>query len=143
MEATGGRGPDACIDAVGLESHGTTFDAVYDRIKAAGLLVTDGIHVLRQAARVIRKGGTLSIPGVYGGFADKFPIGAIFGKGITIRCGQTHVHNYMQPLFERIEKEEIHPSFIISHRYNLDEAPEAYKIFRYHQNECRKVVLRP
>ena len=143
MESTGGRGPDACIDAVGLESHGTTFDAVYDRIKAAGLLVTDRIHVLRQAARVIRKGGTLSIPGVYGGFADKFPIGAIFGKGITIRCGQTHVHNYMQPLFERIEKEEIHPSFIISHRYNLDEAPEAYKIFRYHQNECRKVVLRP
>lgn len=143
MEATGGRGPDSCIDAVGLESHGTTLDAVYDRIKVAGMLATDRIHVLRQATRVIRKGGTLSIPGVYGGFADKFPIGAIFGKGITIRCGQTHVHNYMQPLFERIEKEEIHPSFIISHRYTLADAPEAYKNFRYHQNEYRKVVLSP
>ncbi|HNP59642.1 MAG TPA: zinc-dependent alcohol dehydrogenase [Nitrospirales bacterium] len=143
MNATGGRGPDACIDAVGLESHGTTVDALFDRIKVASLLATDRIHVLRQATRAVRKNGTISIPGVYGGFADKFPIGAIFGKGITIRCGQTHVHNYMQPLLERIEKEEIHPSFIISHRYNLDEAPDAYKNFRFHQNEFRKVVLSP
>lgn len=143
MNATGGRGPDACIDAVGLESHGTTVDALFDRVKVASFLATDRIHVLRQAARAVRKNGTISIPGVYGGFADKLPIGAIFGKGITIRCGQTHVHNYMQPLFERIQKEEIHPSFIISHRYNLDEAPDAYKNFRFHQNECRKVVLCP
>ncbi len=143
MEATGGRGPDACIDAVGLESHGTSVDALYDRLKVASMLATDRIHVLRQASRAVRKNGTISIPGVYGGVADKFPIGVIFGKGLTIRSGQTHVHNYMKPLLERIEKEEIHPSVIISHRYNLDDAPEAYKNFRYQQDECRKVVLRP
>jgi threonine dehydrogenase-like Zn-dependent dehydrogenase len=109
----------------------------------ASLLATDRIHVLRQASRAVRKNGTISIPGVYGGVADKFPIGVIFGKGLTIKSGQTHVHNYMKPLLERIEKEEIHPSVIISHRYNLDEAPEAYKNFRYHQDEWRKVVLHP
>ncbi|GJL49954.1 zinc-dependent alcohol dehydrogenase [Candidatus Nitrospira salsa] len=143
MESTGGRGPDSCIDAVGLETHGTTLDALYDRIKVASMLATDRIHVIRQAARAVRKNGIISIPGVYGGFADKFPIGAIFGKGVTIRCGQTHVHNYLNPLLKRIEKEEIDPSFIISHRYSLDEAPEAYKAFRYNQNDCIKVVLLP
>jgi threonine dehydrogenase-like Zn-dependent dehydrogenase len=143
MDSTGGRGPDACIDAVGLESHGTTLDALYDRIKVASRLATDRIHVLRQAARAVRKNGTISIPGVYGGFADKFPIGAIFGKGVTLRSGQTHVHNYMKPLLARIEKEEIHPSLVISHRYNLNDAPKAYKNFRYHQNEYTKIVLSP
>jgi threonine dehydrogenase-like Zn-dependent dehydrogenase len=143
MESTGGRGPDACIDAVGLEAHGATIDAIYDRIKVGALLATDRIHALRQAVRIVRKGGTLSIPGVYGGFADKFPIGAIFGKGVTIRCGQTHVHNYMQPLLERIQNGDIDPKFIISHRYNLSDAPKAYEEFRYHQDECTKVVMTP
>ncbi|MCC6908800.1 MAG: hypothetical protein IT430_12725 [Phycisphaerales bacterium] len=106
-------------------------------------LATDRIHVLRQATRALRKGGTLSVPGVYGGFANKFPVGAIFGKGIKIRCGQTHVHNYMKPLLERIENDEIDPSFIISHRCSLDEAPEAYHHFRYQPDECTKVVLTP
>ncbi len=143
MEATGGRGPDACIDAVGLEAHGLTLDAIYDRIKVGAMLATDRIHALRQAVRAVRKGGTLSVPGVYGGFADKFPIGAIFGKGITIRGGQTHMHNYMQPLLERIQNGEIDPKFVISHRCNLSDAPEAYAEFRYQPDECTKVVMRP
>lgn len=126
-----------------MEAHGTTIDAVYDRVKVGARLATDRIHVLRQATRALRKCGTLSVPGVYGGFADKFPVGAIFGKGIKIRCGQTHVHNYMKPLLERIENDEIDPSFIISHRYSLDEAPEAYHHFRYQPDECTKVVLTP
>ena len=143
MEATGGRGPDACIDAVGLEAHGATIDALYDRVKVGMMLATDRIHALRQAARAVRKGGTLSIPGVYGGYADKFPIGVIFGKGLTIRCGQTHMHNYMQPLLERVQKGDIDPKFVISHRYDLDDAPQAYEEFRFHQNDCTKVVMRP
>ncbi|HZW08552.1 MAG TPA: zinc-dependent alcohol dehydrogenase [Phycisphaerales bacterium] len=143
MEMTGGRGPDRCIDAVGLEAHGVTVDNIYDRMKVATKLATDRIHVLRQVARCCRKGGTISIPGVYGGFADKFPIGAIFEKGLTLRTGQTHVHRYMRPLLERIERDEIDPSFVISHRLNLDDASDAYAEFKHNQDGCFKVVLRP
>jgi threonine dehydrogenase-like Zn-dependent dehydrogenase len=143
LEMTGGMGPDRCIDAVGLESHGVTPDNIYDLVKVATMTATDRIHALRQIVRCCRKGGTISIAGVYGGFADKFPIGAIFGKGLTIRCGQTHVHKYMKPLLERIERDEIDPSFVISHRVNLDDAPDAYAEFKHNQDECHKVVMRP
>jgi threonine dehydrogenase-like Zn-dependent dehydrogenase len=143
MEMTGGGGPDRCIDAVGLEAHGTTVDAIYDRAKTATGMATDRIHALRQIFRCCRKGGTVSIPGVYGGFADKFPVGAMFGKALTIRTGQTHVHRYMRPLLERIERQEIDPSVVISHRLSLDEAPGAYADFKDHQDEVFKVVLTP
>jgi threonine dehydrogenase-like Zn-dependent dehydrogenase len=143
MSLTGGRGPDRCIDAVGLEAHGAAIDNLYDRVKVATRLATDRIHVLRQIARCCRKGGAISVPGVYGGFADKFPIGAVFEKGLTVRTGQTHVHRYMRPLLERIERDEIDPSFVISHRLGLDDAPEAYAEFKNHQDECFKVVMRP
>lgn len=143
LELTGGMGPDSCIDAVGLEAHGMTIDALYDRVKTSLMLATDRVHVIRQMTRCCRKGGTLSIPGVYGGIADKFPIGAIFGKGLTIRCGQTHVHKYLRPLLDRIETKQVDPSFIITHRLDLDDAPDAYAQFKQQQNECVKVVMRP
>lgn len=143
LEMTGGMGPDRCIDAVGLESHGMTIDNVYDRVKMATKMATDRIHALRQIIRCCRKGGTISVPGVYGGFADKFPIGALFGKGLTMRAGQTHVQRYMKPLLERIERDEIDPSFVISHRVDLDEASDAYAEFKNNQDECFKVVMRP
>ena len=143
LELTGGMGPDACIDAVGLEAHGTSIDAIYDRAKTSVKMATDRIHVLRQMIRACRKGGTLSVPGVYGGYADKFPVGALFGKGLTLKTGQTHVHRYMEPLLERVESGEIDPSFIITHRMSLDEAPTGYAEFKEHQNDCVKVVLTP
>jgi len=143
MDLTAGRGPDACIDAVGLESHGSTLDAVYDYVKTATFLATDRLHALRQAVRVIRKGGILSVPGVYGGFGDKFPIGAIFAKSVTLRGGQTHVHRYLQPLLERIRQGQIDPSFIVTHRMKLDEGAAAYAAFKRHPDECIKVVLEP
>jgi threonine dehydrogenase-like Zn-dependent dehydrogenase len=142
-EMTGGRGPDACIDAVGMEAHGTTIDAWYDRVKQAMRLELDRAHVLRQVLHCVRKGGTVSIPGVYAGFIDKVPFGAAFGKGLTLRMGQTHVQNYTRMLLEMIEREEIDPSFIITHRVSLDEAPEMYQTFRDKQDECIKVVMRP
>jgi threonine dehydrogenase-like Zn-dependent dehydrogenase len=123
-EMTGGRGPDACIDAVGMEAHGHTLDAIYDRIKQAVRLEMDRAHALRQALHCCRKGGTVSVPGVYGGFIDKIPFGAAFAKGLTLRMGQTHVHNYTRPLYEKIERGEIDPSFVITHRASLNEAPE-------------------
>jgi threonine dehydrogenase-like Zn-dependent dehydrogenase len=143
MDLTGGMGPDACIDAVGLESHGLTPDAIYDQVKTAVGVTTDRIHVLRQMIRACRKGGTLSVPGVYGGVADKFPIGAVFGKGLTLKGGQTNMHTYMKPLLDRVENNEIDPSTIITHRLGLDEAPDGYRRFKEEQNECVKVVLRP
>lgn len=143
MDMTGGMGPDRCIDAVGLEAHGATIDNIYDRAKVATFLATDRIHVLRQIFRCVRKGGTVSVPGVYGGFADKFPVGAMFAKGLTIRTGQTHMQKYMKPLLGRIEREEIDPSVIISHRLDLDDAPGGYAEFKEHQDECFKVVMRP
>jgi threonine dehydrogenase-like Zn-dependent dehydrogenase len=142
-EMTGGIGPDACIDAVGLEAHGTTLDAIYDRAKTALYMATDRSHALRQAIRVCRKGGTVSVPGVYGGFLDKFPLGAAFAKGLTLKMGQTHMHKYLPGLLARVERGEIDPSFIITHRVGLDAAPEMYKTFREKQDGCVKVVMRP
>ncbi len=142
-EMTGGRGPDACIDAVGMEAHGTSVDAIYDYAKQAVRLETDRPHVLRQAIQACRKGGTVSIPGVYGGFIDKFPIGAAFSKGLTFKMGQTHVQRYTKPLLERIERGEIDPSFIITHRMNLDQAAQGYQTFDAKKEGCIKVVLKP
>ncbi len=143
-EMTGGRGPDSCIDAVGMEAHGTgSIDAVYDRVKQAVRLGTDRPHVLRQAIQACRKGGTVSIPGVYGGFLDKIPFGAAFSKGLTLRMGQTHVKTYLQPLLERVQRGEIQPSRVISHRLPLEQAPHGYEIFKHKQENCTKVVLQP
>src|SRR5439155_26600644 len=139
----GGRGPDACIDAVGMEAHGTGPVALYDRVKQAARISFDRPLVLREAIQACRKGGTVSIPGVYGGFLDKVPFGAAFGKGLTLKLGQTHVHRYLRPLLARIEAGEIDPSFVITHRLRLDEAPAAYETFRDKQDGCIKVVLRP
>jgi threonine dehydrogenase-like Zn-dependent dehydrogenase len=140
---TGGRGPDACIDAVGMEAHGATLDAYLDKLKAAAFLATDRPSALRQAIQACRKGGIVSIPGVYGGFLDKIPFGAAFQKGLTFRMGQTHVMKYMQPLLARIERGEIDPSFVITHRLRLEDAPKAYQMFRDKQDACIKVVLKP
>ncbi|MBX6316465.1 MAG: glutathione-dependent formaldehyde dehydrogenase [Isosphaeraceae bacterium] len=142
-DLTGGRGPDACIDAVGLEAHGHTIDALLDRIKAAAYLATDRLHALRQAILACRKGGMVSIPGVYGGLLDKFPLGAAFAKSLTFKMGQTHVQRYMKPLLGHIERGEIDPTFIISHRFALDEGPRGYAMFYSEQDRCTKVVLKP
>ena len=142
-DLTGGTGPDACIDAVGLEAHSSDLQGVYDVVKNALLLETDRPAVLRQAIQAVRKGGTVSIPGVYGGLLDKIPFGAAFGKGVTMKMGQTNMHNYMKPLLERIEKGKIDPSYIISHRISLDEAPEMYKIWRDKKDRVTKIVIDP
>jgi len=142
-EMTGGRGPDSCIDAVGMEAHGNGIEAWYDWTKQQMMMQTDRPTALRQVFQACRKGGTVSIPGVYGGIIDKVPIGAAFNKGLTLRMGQTHVQRYMNPLLQRIEKGEIDPSYIITHRISLDEAPDAYKVFRDKEDNCIKVVLRP
>lgn len=144
MEMTGGRGPDRCIDAVGCEAHaGGTLDGILDAVKTATLLGTDRPHVLRQAIKSCRKGGTISVPGVYVGFGDKIPIGAAMNKGLTIKTGQTHVQKYMPILFEKIEKGEIDPSFVITHEMNLDDAAKGYRIFKEKEDHCIKVVLKP
>ncbi len=142
-DMTAGRGPDSCIDAVGMEAHGNTIAALYDRAKQAVRLETDRPHVLRQVIQACRKGGTISVPGVYGGFIDKLPIGAAFNKGLTLRMGQTHVHKYMRPLLERIEKGEIDPSFVITHRMPLTDAPQGYEMFKNKEDNCIKIVLKP
>jgi threonine dehydrogenase-like Zn-dependent dehydrogenase len=142
-EMTGGRGPDSCMDAVGLEAHGTTIGALYDRAKVSMMLATDRPTVLRQCIMACRKGGSVSIPGVYGGLLDKVPFGAAFAKGLTLKMGQTHTHRYVKPLLERVQKGEIDPSFVISHRFNLADAPSAYELFLRHKDECVKVVLKP
>jgi threonine dehydrogenase-like Zn-dependent dehydrogenase len=142
-DSTGGQGPDACIDAVGLEAHGATIDAWYDKVKTSAYMATDRASALRQAIHACRKGGTVSIPGVYGGFVDKVPLGAAFGKGLTLRMGQTHVHRYLALLLDRINREEIDPSFVITHRIKLDDAPEAYETFKRKQDDCIKVVMKP
>ena len=139
---TGGQGPDACIDAVGLEAHGTTLDAWYDRVKTSMYMATDRLHALRQAINSCRKGGTVSIPGVYGGFLDKFPLGAAFAKGLTLKMGQTHMHKYLPLLLSRIEKGEIDPSFVITHRIGLADVPSMYRTFRDKQDDCIKVVIK-
>jgi threonine dehydrogenase-like Zn-dependent dehydrogenase len=142
-DMTGGRGPDACIDAVGLEAHGHTAGALYDKVKAATFMATDRPNVLRQCIMACRKGGTVSIPGVYGGLLDKIPFGAAMNKGLTFKMGQTHMMKYMKPLLERIERKEIDPSFVITHRVSLEDTPQMYKTFRDKQDECIKVVLKP
>ncbi|HEX4285424.1 MAG TPA: zinc-dependent alcohol dehydrogenase [Terracidiphilus sp.] len=142
-DLTGGIGPDACIDAVGLEAHSTELQGIYDVVKTAILLETDRPVVLRQAIQALRKGGTLSIPGVYGGLLDKVPFGAAFGKGITMKMGQTNMHNYMKPLLKRIEEGQIDPSYIISHRITLEEAPEMYKVWRDKKEKVTKIVIDP
>ena len=143
IEMTGGRGPDSCIDAVGMEAHGSGLDGWYDWSKQQVMSQTDRPTALRQVIQACRKGGTVSIPGVYGGIIDKMPIGAAFNKGLTLRMGQTHVQRYMAPLLQRIEQGEIDPSYIITHRITLDEVPDAYKTFRDKDDNCIKVVLRP
>jgi threonine dehydrogenase-like Zn-dependent dehydrogenase len=142
-EMTGGRGPDACIDAVGMEAHVHGFVGAYDRAKQALRLSTERPGVLRQAIQACRKGGTVSVPGVYGGFIDKLPFGSVVNKAITIRSGQTHVQRYMRPLLERIERGEFDPSFIVSHRLSLDDAAQGYEMFKNKEEECVKVVLKP
>lgn len=142
-EMTGGLGPDSCIDAVGLEAHGTTIDALYDRAKTAVYLATDRIHALRQAINACRKGGTVSIPGVYGGFLDKVPFGAAFAKGLTLKMGQTHVHRYLNTLLKHIQNGDVEPPRIITHRLGLEDAPHGYQVFNERKEECIKVVLKP
>jgi threonine dehydrogenase-like Zn-dependent dehydrogenase len=143
-ELTGGKGPEKCIDSVGMEAHAAgTVDAMYDRVKQATMLETDRPHVLREMAYVCRPAGTLSVPGVYGGLLDKIPFGAIMNKGLTIRTGQTHVNRWTDDLLRRIEEGQIDPSFVITHTVPLDQGPEMYKIFRDKQDGCIKVVLKP
>src|SRR6185437_16731365 len=142
-DLTGGIGPDGCIDAVGMEAHSADLQGAYDLVKNALLLETDRASVLRQSIQAVRKGGTLSIPGVYGGVLDKVPFGAAFGKGITMKMGQTHMHNYMKPLLERIEQGQIDPTYIISHRITLDQAPEMYKVWRDKKENVTKIVIDP
>ena len=143
-EMTGGRGPDACIDAVGMEAHAYhNLAYAYDRMKQAMMMESDRPVALREAIMACRSGGTVSVAGVYGGWIDKFPVGALMNRSLTIRTGQTHVQGYMRPLLERIAKGELDPSFIITHRLPLEQASAAYRMFRDKQDECIKVVLRP
>jgi threonine dehydrogenase-like Zn-dependent dehydrogenase len=143
-ELTSGKGPEKCIDAVGMEAHATaTIDSMYDRVKQATMLETDRPHVLREMIYVCRPAGTLSIPGVYGGLLDKIPFGALMNKGLTVRTGQTHVNRWTDDLLRRIEEGQIDPSFVITHTVGLDEGPDMYKIFRDKQDGCIKVVLKP
>ncbi len=143
MEITGGLGPDACIDAVGMEAHTAGLVGVYDRVKQAMMLESDRPQALRQAITACRKAGTVSVAGVYGGFDDKLPLGAFMNKGLTLKTGQTHVQKYWQPLLKKIQMDEIDPSFVITNRLGLDEAPRGYDIFLNKQEECVKVVLSP
>ena len=140
---TGGRGPDVCIDAVGMEAHGTTAMAKVDRAKHVLKLETDQPYVLRQVIQCCRKGGRVSIPGAYVGVVDKFPIGAAFAKGLTLTMGQTNMQKYMQPLFDLVEAGRIDPSEIITHRVSLEDAPAAYRLFRDNRDEAVKFVLKP
>ncbi|MGF9760519.1 zinc-dependent alcohol dehydrogenase [Microvirga sp. 0TCS3.31] len=143
-ELTNGKGPEKCIDSVGMEAHAAgTVDAMYDRVKQATMMETDRPHVLREMAYVCRPAGTLSVPGVYGGLLDKIPFGAIMNKGLTIRTGQTHVNRWTDDLLRRIEEGQIDPSFVITHTVGLEEGPDMYKIFRDKQDGCIKVVLKP
>jgi threonine dehydrogenase-like Zn-dependent dehydrogenase len=143
LQMTGGRGPDACIDAVGSEAHVSGLTGVYDRVKQALMLETDRPYVLREAIMACRKGGTVSVPGVYGGLVDKIPIGALMNKGLTIKTGQTHVQHYMRPLLELIQNGAIDPSFVVTHRMRLEDAPQGYDMFVNKQDDCIKIVLKP
>jgi threonine dehydrogenase-like Zn-dependent dehydrogenase len=142
-ELTGGRGPDHCIDAVGLEAHSHTPLYAYDRMKQALMLETDRPIALRQAIMACRSGGTVSVIGVYAGFVDKFPMGTIVNRSLTIRSGQCHVQRYMRPLLERIVRREIDPRFVVTHTLPLDEAPEGFAMFNRKDDDCEKIVLKP
>jgi threonine dehydrogenase-like Zn-dependent dehydrogenase len=142
-ELTGGRGPDACIDAVGLEAHTPGMVGAYDRAKQALMLESDRPIALRQAIMACRNGGTVSVIGVYGGFIDKFPMGSLMNRSLTIRTGQCHVQRYMRPLLERIQNGDIDPSFVITHHMPLEDAPQGYAIFKDKQDDCIKIVLKP
>lgn len=143
-DITAGRGPDHCIDAVGMEArNGSTVVDAYDRVKQAARLEIERPHALREAVLSCRNGGTISVIGVYGGFMDKFPIGAVMNRSLTIKTGQCHVQRYMRPLLERIRNGEIDPTFLITHRLSLEEAPHGYEIFKHKQDNCTKVVLKP
>ena len=143
LEETGGIGPDICVDAVGMEAHGWSLDAVYDKVKAMAMMETDRPKVIRQAIHCCRKGGTVSIIGVYGGYSDKIPTGALMNKGLTIKTGQCHVHRYVPELLEHIRSGRIDPSFVVTQRMPLSQAAEAYKLFRFKQDESIKIVLDP
>jgi threonine dehydrogenase-like Zn-dependent dehydrogenase len=144
MDLTGGIGPDVCIDAVGMEAHGSTVaETIYDKIKTNLLMETERPHVIRQAIECCRKAGTVSIPGVYGGLADKIPMGALMNKALTVKTGQTHVHRYIPELLDHIRCGRIDPSFVVTHRLPLSQAPHGYKIFREKQDGCIKIVLDP
>jgi threonine dehydrogenase-like Zn-dependent dehydrogenase len=143
-DLTNGKGPEKCIDAVGLEAHATrSLDSMYDRVKQAMLMESDRAHVLREMIYVCRPAGILSIPGVYGGLVDKLPIGALMNKGLTVRTGQTHVNRWTDDLLRRIDEGQIDPSFVITHSVGLEQGPEMYKTFRDKQDGCVKVILRP
>jgi threonine dehydrogenase-like Zn-dependent dehydrogenase len=144
MEMTGGRGPDRCVDCVGLEADAlATFDSVIDKVKATLYLATDRPHVLREAIYCCRKGGTISVPGVYVGLVDHLPFGAAMNKGLTFRMGQTHTQRYLEPLLKKVQSGEIDPSFVITHRASVEEGPDLYKAFRDREDGCIKVVMRP
>jgi threonine dehydrogenase-like Zn-dependent dehydrogenase len=142
-EMTGGIGPDSCIDAVGMEASGHTLPFIMDRAKQALRLQADRPNVLRQCIQVCRKGGTVSVSGVYAGFIDKVPMGAFMNKGLAMKTGQTHMMRFMQPLLERVQKGDIDPSFVFTHRVPIDQAPRMYQVFRDKQDNCEKVVLDP
>jgi len=142
-EMTGGLGPDSCIDAVGLEAHFHSGLWLYDRAKQALMLENDRPIALRQAIMCCRNGGTVSVIGVYSGFIDKFPMGTVMNRSLTIKTGQCHVHRYLKPLMEHIQKGDIDPSFVITHRLPLEQAPEGFKIFNDKQDDCIKIVLKP
>ncbi len=142
-EMTGGRGPDACIDAVGMEAHAPGLQYAYDRVKQATMLETDRPIALREAIMACRNAGTVSVIGVYAGFIDKFPMGSVMNRSLTIKTGQCHVHRYLKPLLERIMKGEIDPSFVITHELPLDDAPKGYDMFLNKEDDCIKVVLKP
>jgi threonine dehydrogenase-like Zn-dependent dehydrogenase len=143
-QITKGRGPDRCIDAVGMEAHGHgSWDAVADRALAGIGVGTDRIHALRECLRNVRAGGTVSISGVYGGFLNMLPLGAAFQKGVTIKMGQCNVLNYMDKLMREIEEGRIDPSFVITHKCSLDDAPKMYETFKKKEDGCIKVVMKP
>jgi threonine dehydrogenase-like Zn-dependent dehydrogenase len=141
LQLTAGRGPDACIDAVGMEAHGHHAMYAYDRAKQALMLETDRPLALREAIMSCRNGGVVSVIGVYGGFIDKFPMGSVMNRSLTIRTGQCHVQRYLRPLLERIERGEIDPGFVITHRLKLEDAPQGYEMFLHKEDGCEKVVL--
>ncbi len=142
-EKTAGRGPDACIEAVGMESHSAGLLHMFDKLKQTLMLETDRPAPLRQAILACRNGGVVSVPGVYGGFVDNIPFGSLMNRNVTIRSGQTHVHRYLRPLLDRIEEGQIDPSFVITHRVSLSDAPQMFATFRDKQDGCIKVVMKP